>query len=247
MGPLKFAVAMLETTLIPASEKSERLLPYARAARSADRSKFARDMFLSCWRSGTVAVQAGTLGAAANVDLPSSLHEQAVFDWSSDGVTIDPRRGEETNPHGHPRYDDRGHLTFDPPSMAQAHPAVDKDLLAVQIGTDVQVRKADLDAWVEYWSVSKQAVVAADDQVRTDIDRASSKQPALPTKSATVADSPMARRRGPAPQKLLSVKAAMADFDRAILDTMTEEAMAAQFKASRDTCRRARRELSEFK
>ncbi|MBZ9927747.1 hypothetical protein [Mesorhizobium sp. BR1-1-4] len=89
------------------------------------------------------------------------------------------------------------------------------------------------------------ADVPADDPIRTEIERANSMQPALPTKSATVA--PAARRRGPAPQKLLGVKAAMADFDRAILDAMTEEAMVAQFKASRDTCRRARRELSEFK
>jgi hypothetical protein len=56
------------------------------------------------------------------------------------------------------------------------------------------------------------------------------------------------RRRGPRPEKLLQVKAAMiAHGNMSDLADMTEPAMEAQFGASRDTCRRARNAvLSEF-
>ncbi|PBB77911.1 hypothetical protein CK218_27805 [Mesorhizobium sp. WSM3879] len=54
------------------------------------------------------------------------------------------------------------------------------------------------------------------------------------------------RKRGPKPVQLERVKAAMRAFDQTALAVMTEEEMVARFDASRDTCRRARRELSEF-
>lgn len=60
---------------------------------------------------------------------------------------------------------------------------------------------------------------------------------------AKLASPKVARRRGPRPEKTETVKAAMRNFDRAILLSMTEEAMSAQFKASRDTCRKARAKL----
>lgn len=55
------------------------------------------------------------------------------------------------------------------------------------------------------------------------------------------------RPRGPAPSKRESIKAAMRSMSRADLTAMKEEAMAADFGASRDTCRKARMEvLSEI-
>ena len=52
------------------------------------------------------------------------------------------------------------------------------------------------------------------------------------------------RKRGPKATILGRVKAEMREFDATALCEMTEEAMKAQFDASRDTCRRARQEVS---
>ncbi|MCJ2058446.1 hypothetical protein MKL09_18055 [Methylobacterium sp. J-048] len=55
------------------------------------------------------------------------------------------------------------------------------------------------------------------------------------------------RKRGPKPSKTLAVIEAMKSFPRAELAEMSEKNMAHVFKASRDTCRRAREQvLSEF-
>ena len=66
--------------------------------------------------------------------------------------------------------------------------------------------------------------------------------------AAPPAHSPNApKKRGPKPEKLELVKNLMRKMDRGELESLTEEAMAATFDASRDTCRRARNQvLSEF-
>lgn len=62
---------------------------------------------------------------------------------------------------------------------------------------------------------------------------------------AEQAAAPDTRRRGPVTAKREAVKSAMAEYNSAHgdLGTMKEEAMAARFGASRDTCRKAREEL----
>ncbi|MEI8715879.1 hypothetical protein [Mesorhizobium sp. ISC11] len=91
------------------------------------------------------------------------------------------------------------------------------------------------------------AAVPADDPILEKLRLANSENssPQLVANLARILPTP--RKRGPKPKKLMSVKTEMLNFDRHILETMTEEAMAEQFKASRDTCRRARQELSELK
>lgn len=54
------------------------------------------------------------------------------------------------------------------------------------------------------------------------------------------------RKRGPEPKQLMRVKTEMLRLDRSVLNGMKEEQMVAEFNASRDTCRRARKELSEL-
>jgi hypothetical protein len=51
------------------------------------------------------------------------------------------------------------------------------------------------------------------------------------------------RKRGQAAVVLERVKAKMRSFDLKVLASLTEEAMKAEFGASRDTCRRARKEI----
>ncbi|MGZ7868255.1 hypothetical protein ACXR8U_21685 [Methylobacterium radiotolerans] len=64
---------------------------------------------------------------------------------------------------------------------------------------------------------------------------------------AKVVSSKPDRPRGPPPSKRESIKAAMRNMSRADLRSMKEEAMAVDFGASRDTCRKAREEvLSEI-
>ncbi|RWN95177.1 MAG: hypothetical protein EOS05_10285 [Mesorhizobium sp.] len=91
--------------------------------------------------------------------------------------------------------------------------------------------------------------VPADHQIRgrvLEANRLTTDAPPAARTGRTATRSQMPRARGRKPLVLERVKSAMLTVDPGDLATMKEEAMAATFHASRDICRRARRELSEI-
>jgi hypothetical protein len=81
------------------------------------------------------------------------------------------------------------------------------------------------------------------DELREFLETAKSRSDP-PRQKARIPLADRARSRGPRPRQLPRVVNEMRASDQlSRLDAMTEEEMAASFKASRDTCRRARREV----